>query len=103
MACIAADLNVLAYANGFTLWHYRTDDRAESLRHASYFRPAGTLLCTGDLIIASTDGGASGSLLRVARSEPPAVDVDDLLAARGLDRSAGDRTGGDGAGGGRGL
>ena len=82
MACIAADLNVLAYANGFTLWHYRTDDVPAALGNADYFQPAGGLLRTGDLIITCTSSGSSGSLLRVARCEPPAVVVDDLLAAQ---------------------
>ena len=26
MACLARNLSVLAYANGFTLWHYRTGE-----------------------------------------------------------------------------
>ncbi len=30
MAFQTKDLSVLAYANGFTLWHYTTDDPADA-------------------------------------------------------------------------
>ena len=44
------DLSVLAYANGFTLWHYKTDDR--SIDQSGYFDPASELLRAGDMILA---------------------------------------------------
>ena len=46
-------LSVLAYANGFTLWHYRhdTDTRAQVLA-AGYFNPAAHLVRRGDMILA---------------------------------------------------
>ena len=32
------NLSVIAYANGFTLWHYRAnDDAIEELEHEDYF------------------------------------------------------------------
>ncbi|MFQ3622277.1 MAG: hypothetical protein SNJ73_01900 [Acetobacteraceae bacterium] len=45
-------LSVLAYANGFTLWHYRTDSdtRAQTLA-AGYFNAAAHLVRRGDMIL----------------------------------------------------
>ena len=51
------NLSVLAYANGFTLWHYRTADPAADLLPAAagegYFAAANELLRPGDQIIAN--------------------------------------------------
>jgi hypothetical protein len=58
MAFNSRELSVLAYANGFTLWHYRTADRAEDLTvhpadaaSGAYFAGADELLREGDQII----------------------------------------------------
>ena len=57
MAFDSAELSVLAYANGFTLWHYRTADRPADLMPANpgngYFAAANELLRPGDQIIAN--------------------------------------------------
>ena len=57
MAFDSAELSVLAYANGFTLWHYRTADPAADLLPATpgegYFAAANELLRPGDQIIAN--------------------------------------------------
>ena len=57
MAFDSAELSVLAYANGFTLWHYRTADRDTDLvpadRGDGYFAAASELLRPGDQIIAN--------------------------------------------------
>jgi hypothetical protein len=52
MAFAARELSVLAYANGFTLWHYRTS--ADDLLASGYFDSAQELLRAGDQIIANT-------------------------------------------------
>ena len=52
MAFLARELSVLAYANGFTLWHYRT--AADDLLTPGYFDSAQELLREGDQIIANT-------------------------------------------------
>ena len=52
MAFLARELSVLAYANGFTLWHYRT--ATDDLLTAGYFDSAQELLREGDQIIANT-------------------------------------------------
>jgi hypothetical protein len=55
MAFDSAELSVLAYANGFTLWHYRTMDADVDLLCADagngYFAAANELLRPGDQVI----------------------------------------------------
>jgi hypothetical protein len=53
------ELSVLAYANGFTLWHYRTSDPAPALLApgGAYFAAADELLRPGDQIFLSLTGG----------------------------------------------
>lgn len=56
-------LSVVAYADGFTLWHYRAgpDTRAQ-IGTTGYFAPAGHMVRAGDLVIA---GAADGTALMV--------------------------------------
>ena len=59
MAFAIRNLSVLAYANGFTLWHYKaaTDDQ-KTIGGAGYFRDAGDMLTAGDMLMVSAlDGG----------------------------------------------
>ena len=59
MAFALRNLSVLAYANGFTLWHYRAGDEALiGLDRADFFADAGDLLSPGDILMASGDAGA---------------------------------------------
>lgn len=45
------DLNVLGFANGFTLWHFTTVDTATELQELGYFDEAAEMLRPGDLIL----------------------------------------------------
>jgi len=47
------DLSVLAYANNFTLWHYKTNQK--SVMASNYFDPAANIMNTGDMIISNVD------------------------------------------------
>ncbi len=47
------DLSVLAYANNFTLWHFKTED--SSVTTPEYFNTASDMMSVNDLIIASVD------------------------------------------------
>lgn len=47
------DLSVLAYANNFTLWHYKTED--SSILTTGYFNNASDMMNKNDLIIANVD------------------------------------------------
>jgi hypothetical protein len=64
------ELSVLAYANGFTLWHYRTEDPLARLldptvgafEDAGYFGAACDLLCAGDQITINLNGNPSPAI-----------------------------------------
>ena len=55
MAFNSKDLSVLVYANGFTLWHYRTIDLATDVDMPGYFDGAVNIVNVGDMIIANID------------------------------------------------
>lgn len=46
----AESLSILSYANGFSLWHYRTQDAISDLLRREYFAPAHKMLRFGDVI-----------------------------------------------------
>ena len=58
MAFLIRNLSVLAYANGFTLWHYKSaEDTREQISAANYMAGAADMLSRGDVILANaTDG-----------------------------------------------
>ena len=59
MAYLARNLSVLAYAQGFTLWHYRgAGDSISDVAAGAFFAEAADLLAGGDIVLASAaDGG----------------------------------------------
>lgn len=55
---IARNLSVLAYAQGFTLWHYRAETGIADACSPDYFDEASDLLALGDMMLVSAaDGG----------------------------------------------
>jgi len=77
MAYLSKDLSVLAYANGFTLWHYTTaTDAAAAVDTTGYFNDAADMLRVGDIIIANVSGGAG--LFLVNANDGVTVDVADM-------------------------
>lgn len=51
-------LSVVAYADGFTLWHYRGNgDNRAMIGAAGYFAPAQHMLRAGDMLIAAASDG----------------------------------------------
>ena len=80
MAFKSKDLSVLAYANGFTLWHYTTADLATDVDTAGYFSTASDMLRVGDMIMSNidTDGTPQAGILLVASNSGGAVDVANL-------------------------
>lgn len=53
-------LSVLAYSNGFTLWHYKTSVQeydAKAFFEDGFFEPVIDILKPGDLIIFSCEDG----------------------------------------------
>ena len=69
------DLSVLAYANGFTLWHYRTSDALADLCTGGGLDGADDMLRPGDLVIASGGNGrvAAAGLIVVGESTPNGI------------------------------
>lgn len=55
MAFAMRNLSVLAYANGFTLWHYKAG--RDEVTRAGYFDQAGDLLSAGDMVLVSSPAG----------------------------------------------
>lgn len=51
MAYDTTKLSVLAYTNGFTIWHYRSPDSMDGIADAPYFQDAANMLRVGDMII----------------------------------------------------
>lgn len=62
------NLSVLAYANGFTLWHYKTATAplADVLSN-NFFADASDMMARGDMILVSYKDG--GTVLCVAASD----------------------------------
>ena len=59
MSFAVRNLSVLAYANGFTLWHYKAVDAALAQAGApEFFTPARDLLGPGDIVMISATDGA---------------------------------------------
>jgi len=80
MAYDPSNLSALTYANGFTLWHYKTPDAAAAVDTAGYFNPAAGMLRVGDFIFAnaSTGGTVESGVFIVASNAGGAVDVTDI-------------------------
>jgi hypothetical protein len=53
MSLILSDLSVLAYANNFTQWHYKTTD--ESVLTMGYFNKSSNMMNVNDIIIANVN------------------------------------------------
>jgi hypothetical protein len=70
MAYRPRDLNVIGYTNGFTLWHYRANDAAETCAPA-FFAAAADMVCAGDMILVSAPDAALQ--LFVAEAVPGAI------------------------------
>ena len=51
MAFQNKNLSVIAYANGFTLWHYVESATLATITASGYFNAVGTLMNTGDVVI----------------------------------------------------
>jgi hypothetical protein len=68
MAFHSKDLSVLAYANGFTLWHYTSADSGAAVSGGGYFNAAADMINTGDLMVLTTSTGTAPvtSLARVS-------------------------------------
>lgn len=87
MAYTAKDLSVLAYANGFTLWHYTTTDTAVTVDTAGYFNDAADMVRVGDMILANvdTDGTPASGIFLINANAAGVVDAADMTAVGATD------------------
>lgn len=69
MAFMNRNLSVLAYANGFTLWHYKTNDTIAEVQDPTYFARVSVLMNAGDIIIINCDDGASFRQIKAIAGE----------------------------------
>lgn len=58
-------LSVIAYANGFTLWHYSANEALGTITANGYFNNVLTLMNTGDIIIINASDGTAIETINV--------------------------------------
>ena len=77
MAFTVRNLSVLAYANGFTLWHYKAGkEDGLKIGGSDFFSTAGDMLNVGDMIMVS---GGEGARLLCLQSDPAGVKAAPVL------------------------
>lgn len=59
MAFQNKNLSVIAYANGFTLWHYAENATMATITASGYFNNVNTLMNTGDIVIINASDNTS--------------------------------------------
>lgn len=59
MAFQNKNLSVIAYANGFTLWHYSAAETMTAVSAAGYFNSVKTLMNPGDIVIINATDNTS--------------------------------------------
>ena len=57
MAYDAYNLSALAYVNGFTVWHYRTEDKHKEVTKSGYFNGACSVLREHDILVLNLGDG----------------------------------------------
>ena len=68
MAFQNKNLSVIAYANGFTLWHYAASETMTAITTSGYFNLVKTLMNTGDLVIINASDKTSIKKIAVSDS-----------------------------------
>lgn len=66
MAFQNKNLSVIAYANGFTLWHYAENVTLATIAASGYFNAVNTLMNTGDIVIINASDKTSIKTISVA-------------------------------------
>ena len=81
MSMNSKNLSVLAYSNGFTLWHYKTVDAKATVLASNYFNDVANIFNAGDVIIASVDieGTPAITFLTVSSVSSGVVSVADMF------------------------
>ncbi len=69
-------LSVIAYANGFTLWHYAANETLATITADGYFNNVVTLMNSGDIILINASDKTAIRAISVA---------DDVVSVAALD------------------
>jgi hypothetical protein len=87
MAYSSHNLSVLAYANGFTLWHYTSPDDGAVVDTTGYFNGAADMLRVGDMIFANvaTSATPGAGIFLVNANAAGVVDVANLTSVGATD------------------
>ena len=72
MAFQNKNLSVIAYANGFTLWHYKENATLANITASGYFSSLKTLMNSGDIILIN---GSNGTAIKVVSISDGVVTV----------------------------
>ena len=72
MAFQNKNLSVIAYATGFTLWHYKEDATLATITASGYFANVKALMNTGDIILIN---GSNGTTMKVLSVSADAITV----------------------------
>jgi hypothetical protein len=76
MSFALRNLCVLAYANGFTLWHYKAGtDPLNDVSGQGFFADAADMLAAGDMIMISAQDGGRLAAVAVDQGTPALTDV----------------------------
>lgn len=79
MAYKPTNLSTLAYANGFTMWHYITDDTKLELASEGYFDRACDMLRAGDMLYVNfMDFGPAATIVMVKSTNNGRVTIGNL-------------------------
>ena len=68
MAFQNKNLSVIAYANGFTLWHYKENETIANISASGYFADVKSLMNSGDIILINGSNGTTMKVLSVTDS-----------------------------------
>ena len=72
MAYQNRNLSVIAYANGFTMWHYAGEESLAAISAKGFFNLAAGLMNAGDIIVVN---GRNATGLRKVTATYPAVAI----------------------------
>jgi hypothetical protein len=71
MAFQNKNLSVIAYANGFTMWHYVGSEALATISASGFFDSVSSLMNAGDIII--VNGNDTTSLRKIIATSPAVV------------------------------
>ena len=68
MAFQNKNLSVIAYANGFTLWHYAANETIATISANGYFNNVKTLMNGGDIVIINASDNTAIKKINITSS-----------------------------------